>query len=77
MAKAGRWLNIALKVFGVLCVLRLLWETLFVHYYSWVEIQCLLLIAAALFSFTLAWIVGRIDAITEGEKPPEQAKSQE
>ncbi len=77
MTKSGQRLNMGLKVFGVLCVLRLLWETLFVRYYDWADILCLLLIAIALFSFTLAWIVRRMDAFPGREKPPEQDKPQE
>lgn len=68
----GRRLRRGLKALGVFFILRFLWEILFAGYYSWDGIPCLLLIAATLFSFTLAWIVRRVDALTAGISQPEQ-----
>lgn len=66
---SGLVLRRALQIFGVFLVLQFLWEILQTGYYVWFDI---LLIAAALICFALAWIVGRVDTLTAGVSQPEQ-----
>lgn len=77
MTKKAWLLRILLIVFGILCILESFSDMFPSPTLSRLLSDDLPYTAAALFSFALAWIVGRVDALTAGNSQPEQDAPQE